>query len=150
MIRIIKIDGLVFQNIEPKHIDENGQTVWNIPSDPIVLKTALYDTLGWLTSQNIVNTIGDANKKDASTSKAVVLLAKLISTLNPDVTTFTVNEQAAYQKMLDLATTGYSDSALLNQTFDTLNTQLQWYAQKSAELAALNTLDELVVFAEGL
>jgi len=150
MVEIIKVGNLVYQNIEPTHVDESGQTVWNIPSDPVELKTALFETLGWLTSQNIVKTIGDANKKDASTSKAVVLLAKIINTLKPDITNLTADEQSAYQKMLDLATAGYSDSALLNQTFDVLNTQLQWYAQKSVELEALNTLDELVAFAEGL
>ena len=150
MIKIIKIGNLIYQNIEAKTIDENGNEVWNIPSDPVELKAALADTLGWIVGQNIVKTIGDANKKDTATSKSVVLLAKIIASLNPDTSTLTATEQDIFQKMLDLGSIGYSDSELLNNTIGAIQAELTDYAAKIAELEKLSTLDELIAFAENL
>ncbi len=155
MIRLIKIGNLIYQNIEPKHKDEQGNEIWNIPNNPENLKNCLIDTLGWIVSQNIVKTIGDANKKDASTTKAIVLLAKLVNTLNPDTSKLTENEKNAYEKFLALADAGYSDSTLLNEALATVQEQLQWYAQKLSELNAIDTnsadaLDKLIAFAESL
>ncbi len=155
MIKLIKIDDLIYQNIEPKFIDVNGNEVWNIPTDPEDLKNCLMDTIGWIVSQNIVKTIGDANKKDASTTKAIVLLAKLVSTLNPDTSRLTENEKSAYEKLLTLANAGYSDSTLLNEALAAVQQQLSWYAQKLSELNAIDTnsadaLDKLIAFAENL
>ncbi len=46
MIRIIKLGNFIYENIEPKTIDENGER-WNIPSDIALLKEALIDTIDW-------------------------------------------------------------------------------------------------------
>ncbi len=155
MIRLLKVGNVIYENTAPYYINENGQKVWNIPSNPENLKNCLIDTLGWVVSQNIVKTIGDANKKDASTTKAIVLLAKLVNTLNPDTSKLTENEKNAYEKLLALGGIGYSDSALLNEALEAVQDQLQWYAQKLSELNAIDTnsadaLDKLIAFAESL
>ncbi len=53
MVKIIKLGNLIYENIEPKIIDENGNENWNIPNDLIQLKTALSDTLTWLEKQRL-------------------------------------------------------------------------------------------------
>jgi len=129
MIKVIKLGNLIYERIEPKTVDENGNEVWNIPNDPDQLKFALNDTLGWLVAQKILKTVGSADKKDASVSKSVMLLAKIISTLNPDLSSLTTKEQSAFRAMVDLANTGYTDSDLLNNMLTELNNHLAWYAK---------------------
>ena len=150
MIKYIKQGNLIYQNIEPFYIDENGNKVWNIPNDPAQLKSCLEDTLGWLVLNKINQIIQGADKKDASTSKAICLLAKIINTLNPDLPQLTQKEQDAFNKMLNLADAGYTDSTLLNDMLQSLIDALNWYSTKMHELEGLTTLDELIQFAEGL
>jgi len=165
MIRIIKLGDVIYQGIEPKvwkteeldNPDSPTKLVYNpiLPSDPKSLKNALVDTLGWIVGQEIIKVVGDSNKKDASNSKAIVLLVKLISTLNPDTSGLTENELNAYNKMLALAENGYSDSTLLNRTLDAVTSKLHWYAEKLNELNSIDTnsadaLDKLIAFAESL
>ena len=155
MIRVFKLGNQIYENLMPYHINEEGQKVWNIPSDPTTLKNCLTDTLGWVVSRNIVEAIGDANKKDASTTKAITLLAKLVNTLDPDTSILTENEKNAYEKLLALASAGYSDSTLLNEALQAVTEQLQWYAEKISELNAIDTnspdaLDKLIAFAENI
>ena len=150
MIKVIKIGNLIYENIEPKFIDESGNEIWNIPNNAEDLKRTLVDTLGWIVGQNIIKAVGDANKKDTATSKAIVLLAKVISTLNPDLDSLTDTEKSIFEKMNQLGSIGYSDSELLNNTFEQIITNLNWYKEKVEELENLNTLDELVEFAERL
>ena len=47
MIRIIKLGNTVYENIEPYYIDENGNKVWNIPTDLEALKQAYINTVRW-------------------------------------------------------------------------------------------------------
>ena len=56
MIKLIKIDNLVYQNIEPKSIDENGQEVWSIPQDFETLKYCAIDTIKWQAGQKLKET----------------------------------------------------------------------------------------------
>lgn len=165
MIRVIKLGDVIYQGIEskvwraedPDNPNSSAKLVYNplLPSDAESLKNTLMDTLGWIVGQEIVKTVGDSNKKDASNSKAIVLLAKLISTLNPDTSGLTENELNAYNKMLALAENGYSDSTLLNRTLDAVISKLHWYAEKLNELNSIDTnsadaLDKLIAFAENL
>ena len=150
MIKYIKQGNLIYQNIEPFYLDENGNKVWNIPDDPERLKSCLEDTLGWLVAQKITKTLISADKEKAATTKGIVLLAKIISTLNPDTSSLTENERQAYNLLLQLANVGYSDSDLLQISTNSLLENLQWYKQKLQELERLNTLDELIQFAENL
>ena len=56
MIRIIKLGNLIYENIEPFHIDENGNKIWNIPSDLNQLKQAMIDTVKWQANQKLKET----------------------------------------------------------------------------------------------
>ena len=47
MIKIIKLNNLIYENIEPFYIDENGNKIWNIPNDVDSLKAVLIDTVKW-------------------------------------------------------------------------------------------------------
>ena len=160
MIKIIKIGETIYNNIEAKSIFVNEETEevveqWNIPNDPETLKACLQDTLAWIVGRKILKIVQDANKKDASTSKAIVLLAKIhkgiLDHLNltlGDIGTFTDLEKSAFEKMQTLANIGYSDSELLNTAMDAVISSLQWYAEKLEELEGKETLEELIQFAE--
>jgi len=47
MLSKIKLGNCIYENIEPKTIDENGNEIWNIPNDLEQLKQAYIDTLKW-------------------------------------------------------------------------------------------------------
>ena len=53
MLRIIKLGNLIYENIEAKTIDENGNEIWNIPNTAPELQKAFSDTLVWLESQRL-------------------------------------------------------------------------------------------------
>ncbi len=53
MITIIKLGNLIYENIEAKTIDEEGNETWNVPNDPVQLRNALSDTLTWLAKQRL-------------------------------------------------------------------------------------------------
>ena len=48
MIKLIKLDKMIYTNIEFKIFDENGNEVWNnIPNDLKELKNCAIDTVRW-------------------------------------------------------------------------------------------------------
>lgn len=47
MIKILKLGNAIYENIEPKTIDENGNEIWNVPNDFQKLKQAFVDTIKW-------------------------------------------------------------------------------------------------------
>jgi len=53
MIEIIKLGNLIYENIEAKYIDKNGNEVWNVPNTVSDLQKALSDTLIWLEKQRL-------------------------------------------------------------------------------------------------
>lgn len=53
MLTILKKQDLVYKNIEPSYINENGETVWNIPTGMSELKEALIDTIKWQAGHNL-------------------------------------------------------------------------------------------------
>ena len=147
----IKLGEKVYDSLVPVQYDEDGNEIWNIPNDYDSLKAAIEDTLGWLVFNNIQKSINRSpDKLNASNSKAICLLTKVINTLNPDLTQLTEKEQSAFNKLLSLANDGYTDSDLLNFTSDQLQTQLDWYTNKIQELNNLSTVDELINFLENL
>jgi flagellar capping protein FliD len=165
MIKVIKVGNFIYENIEPKTlepigIDENGNPIefqekWNIPTDPAKLKFCILDTLGWVVSQKIQKTLGSIDKKDASTTKAIVLLAKVISSLNPDLSNLTENEKKAFELLTQLGNIGYSDSTLLINALQSVQEHILWFRQKLGELeqidiTAPDALDKLIEFLESL
>ena len=47
MIKQIKIGKMIYTNVEPKTINENGQEVWNIPNSLEELRSCAIDTIKW-------------------------------------------------------------------------------------------------------
>lgn len=39
MIRIIKLGNTIYENIEAKEIDGQGNEIWNVPNDVVQLKS---------------------------------------------------------------------------------------------------------------
>lgn len=150
MINVIKIGNVIYNDIQPKTVDREGNEHWNIPNDVERLMACLIDTVGWMVTQKIVSTIGDMSKKDASVSKGQVLLAKIIALQNPDLSKLSDTEKAIFEKMNQLAGIGYADSELTAKSFDAIFSHLGWYQRKITEIGNCKTFDELVSFAEEL
>jgi hypothetical protein len=150
MIKWIKIGDLVYQNIEPKTIDEDGNEIWNIPSDLEKLRSCTIDTLNWLIGQSVKTTTGgqDITKLSAANSKAVVLVTKLIESLNPDTSALTTKEQEIYDKMKLLAQSGYADSDLLLRSLDSVFEAIQQYSALVDEAVKAQSVDELIEILE--
>ena len=56
MIKQIKIGKLIYTNIEPYYTDENGQKIWNIPSDLKGLREVAIDTIRWDAESKLTKT----------------------------------------------------------------------------------------------
>ena len=144
MIKIIKIGDLVYQGFQEKVIDKNGKETWNIPTDIEEFRKIVIDTINWKIGQNIKNATQDFTRLSAANSKAIIIVLKLLDTLNPDTTGLTDKEKSAYDKMLTLANNGYGDSDLLNTSLDAVLNGVQ--TGKTLITNALNatTIDELI------
>ena len=144
MIKIIKIDDLIYQGFQEKSFDENGNEVWNIPTDVEAFRKITIDTINWWVGNKVKKQTGDFAKLSAANSKAIVLLTKLLVTLNPDTSKLTDLEKSAWDKLIAFADNGYADSELLNNSLDAV----QSYVVKGGDLInqALNAtkLDELI------
>jgi len=53
MLRVIKLGELIYENVEPRYVDENGKEVWIVPNTVSELQKALADTLAWLEKQRL-------------------------------------------------------------------------------------------------
>ena len=118
MIKQIKIGNLIYKNIEPFYVNEKGKRIWNIPNDLEELRKAVIDTINWKVGDEVKKATGDLVKLSAANSKAIVIVLKLLETLNPDTSKLNDLEKSAYEKMLTLADNGYGDSELLNNSLD--------------------------------
>jgi len=118
MIKQIKIGNLIYENIEPFYVNEKGKRIWNIPDDLEELRKAVIDTINWKVGDEVKKVTGDLAKLSAANSKAIVIVLKLLETLNPDTSKLSDLEKSAYEKMLTLADNGYGDSELLNNSLN--------------------------------
>jgi len=150
ILRIIKIGDTIYENIYLYTEDENGNRIYNIPTDITELKQAVNDTLGYLTMKKISSILVAVDKKDAAMTKAICLLAKVINSLSPDTTVLTDKEQTAFKAMVSLADSGYTDSELLNNALTEISSALAWYESKASELESLNDFDSIVSFLSDL
>lgn len=150
MIKWIKINNLIYQNIESKTTDENDNEIYNIPTDPAQLRKCCEDTLGWLVFKKLEPFIGSIDKRSACLFKAVVLFGKIVSQLNLDMDKFTEKEKNILKIMQTLAEGGYSDSELLDSALNSLMEALTWYREKQKELTQADTTEDMVKFLENL
>jgi hypothetical protein len=149
MIKTIKIGDLVYQGIEAKALDENGNEVWNIPNNLEELRACVIDTLNWLIGQEVKNSLGDYTKLSAANSKAVILLVKAVDGV-ADKSNFTQTEQDIWNEMLKLANTGYSDSNLLLNSLKSVSENITKYSTMIDNALKATTVEELVGILEGL
>lgn len=145
MIKILKINELICQNFEKKTVDENGNIVWNIPTDLNEFKTLAIDTINWQVGDNVKKSLGNTQTLlSASNAKAITLLAKLISTFNPDTTVLTALELDSFNKMISLANSGYSDSELLNNSLTSVSDFIAAGSDKVARVSSAVSIDEVI------
>jgi len=149
MIRQIKIGELIYEKIEPFSIDEKGNKVWNIPNDLETLKSCAIDTFNWLIGQEVKKASGGDNTKlAAANSKAIVLLIKLVDTLNPDTTQLTDKEKQIYELLKTFASNGYSDSELLLNTLNAVLNNIGEYSKKIEQAQNATSVEELIKLLE--
>jgi len=77
MIKIIKIENSIYENIEPFFVNENNEKVWNIPYDLNELKLFLVDTVKWQSGHSL-------KKTDWAVTKCVEL-GLVMSDKYPDI-----------------------------------------------------------------
>ena len=151
MIKIIKIGDNIYQNYEEKTINENGQEVWNIPTDLTKLKAIATDTINWVAGDRVKKVVqNNITLLNASNSKAIVLLVKVINSLNPDLSKLTTNEKDAFDKMVTLGDNGYADSKLLNAMIDSVTNNITSLSQKIADVENATTIDEVISILNSL
>ncbi len=144
MIKLIKIQDLIYQNYEEKYIDENGNEVWNIPSNVQELLPIVLDTINWWVGDKVKKATGDFTKLSAANSKAIALLFKIVDSLQPDTSNLTEKEQSAYDAMKALAGAGYSDSDLLNSSIQAVNEYIQRGAELGVQAMQAQSVEELI------
>jgi len=145
MIKVVKIKDLVYTNIEEKTINENGQEVWNIPTDLTKLKAIAVDTINWVAGDRVKKAVqNNITLLNASNSKAIVLLVKVINSLNPDTSNLSDNEKNAFNKMVALGDNGYADSKLLNNMLDSVVNNVTNISQKVSAVEKATTIDEVI------
>ena len=144
MIKIIKINNLIHQNFKEKSFDENGKETWNIPTDIEEFRKIVIDTINWKIGQDIKNATQDFTRLSAANSKAIIIVLKLLDTLNPDTTGLTDKEKSAYNKMLTLAQNGYGDSELLNNSLEAVLNYTQTGQTLITNALNATTIDELI------
>ncbi len=144
MIKLIKIDDLIYQGFQEKSFDENGKETWNIPTDVEEFRKITIDTINWWVGNKVKKQTGSFAKMSAANSKAIVLLTKLLTTLSPDDSKLSDLEKSAWDKLTAFADNGYADSKLLNNSLMAVSD----YVVKGGDLIdktiKATTLDELI------
>jgi len=126
MIKVVKLGGSIYSGIELKSFDEDGNESWNVPEDLNEFKTVAIDTVNWVVGDKIKKAVeNNITLLNAANSKAIVLLAKVVNTLNPDLSVLTDKEKTAYDVISLLADNGYSNSELLNSSVNTISECVQ-------------------------
>ncbi len=116
-----------------------------VPENFNELKAVAIDTMNWRIGFEVQkNNGGDHSKIDAAQSKTSVLLAKLINTFNPDTSSLTELEQAAFDKLIYQADAGYADSELLNNSLTVLNEKITIYTERIARIVVAADRDEIL------
>ena len=144
MIKLLKIGNLIYTNFEEKSFDENGNKICNILADLEEFRKVTIDTINWWVGNKVKKQTGDFAKLSAANSKAIVILTKLLVSLNPDTSKLTDLEKSAWDKLVNFAENGYADSELLNNSLDAV----QSYVVKGGDLInkalQATTIDELI------
>jgi len=144
MIKIIKIGEFIYQGFNEKIIDEKGNVKWNIPTDIEEFRKIVIDTINWKVGDDVNKATGNFAKLSAANSKAIIIILKLLNTLNPDVSVLSDLEKSAYNKMLKLVNNGYGNSELLNNSLDAVINGITKGQDLINEALNAKTIDELI------
>ncbi|HCB69333.1 MAG TPA: hypothetical protein DEP48_03135 [Persephonella sp.] len=110
MIRIIKLGNTIYENIEAKEIDGQGNEIWNVPNDVVQLKKALSDTLAWLAKQRVnsildqyqYNGLADVQIYASQNDQEAQTLLDWYSTYDNLIWSYIDNDLAAFQTVDEL------------------------------------------------
>jgi len=144
MIKIIKIDNMVYQGFQEYSYDAEGNKHWNIPTDVEEFRKITIDTINWKIGNEVKKATGDFAKLSAANSKAIVIVLKLLDTLSPDTSKLSDLEKSAYDKMLVLANNGYGDSDLLNTSLNAVTSGVTKGQDLISKALQAITIDELI------
>jgi len=144
MIKLMKIQDLIYQNYEERSIDENGNEVWNIPNNVQELLPVVLDTINWWVGDKVKKATGDFVKLSAANSKAIALLASIIASQNPDTSNLTELQKSAFDKMSALGGSDYTDSQLLNDSLDAVVSYVQKGAGLGVQAMQAQSVEELI------
>ena len=160
MIKVIKIGNLIYQNIEPKHIDENGNEIWNpnIPQDIDSLKSCFKDTLDWLTTRHINQKLQEIQEdlSDISTEQSWLEGVFYSQGLDPNQIKAEITKVVLGQEDVNTAITNL---AIPDELVDNFNRAVEiakiiawkeqvWKTetQLEAQIDAVTDIDELLLF----
>ena len=144
MIKLLKIKNQIHTNFEEKYFDENGNVVWNIPTDVEAFRKITIDTINWWVGNKVKKQTGDFAKLSAANSKAIVLLTKLLVTLSPDTSKLTDLEKSAWSKLIAFSNNGYADSELLNNSLTAVSDYVVKGGDSISKAIKATTIDELI------
>ncbi len=144
MIKILKIDEQVFFNIEEEqNIDE--ETISIVPDNLDKFKKVAVDTINWATGQEIKKAVdNNAIHLSTSNSKAIILIAKLINSFNPDTKILSPLEKDNFLKMIELAQSGYSDSNLLKSALEAVDVYVKKGVEKATKIMTSTSKNEII------
>jgi len=144
LIKKIKKDNLIYTNIEDKTVVD-GQEIWNIPQDLKEFKTMAIDTINWQIGDSVKNALGKSQTNlSASNAKGIALLAKVISSLNPNLDNLTELEKDSWNKLVILAENGYADSQMLNTSITSVMEYIQKGTGKITRVVSAKTHEEVI------
>jgi len=145
MIKKIKIEDIVYQNLDEKYLNEDGSITWNIPTDVNEFKAMAVDTINWQIGDNIKKALGNTNVNlSASNSKGICLLAKVINAQSPDTSSLSELESDSFNKMVALGEAGYSDSNLLNASLSNVSSFIATGTDKVTRVTTAETIDDVI------
>ena len=144
-IKLLKVGDLIYQKLDVDvDLLEDTDEIKKILTNLNTLKQTTLDTINWWLGDKITKSSGNIFKLSAANSKAIVLLVKLLETLNPDTSKLTDTEKTIYDNLTALANDGYADSDLLLNTISDLKSYLEKGEELIKEATAATTVDELI------
>ena len=146
-----KKDGLVFNKVDStvSEVDEDGNVLSTksvLGDDLSIAKEIAIDTIKWQMGQEVQNKSGGTVlDTSVANAKAITLLAKIVASLNPDLTSLSALEKEAFAKLTGLADIGYADSDSLNTSLNEVANQIDLGTAKIVQVMEATTIDEVAV-----
>ena len=147
MIRQLKKDKELYQDLEEKVVNEDGSIIWNIPQDINEFKNLAIDTLMWQVGQLIKKASG-GKLLDVITAISKIqvaqmhLLKKVLK--NSQLNEEPENIQDTIEQMEELYSKGYSDSEKALNTITSVNIERDKLYSKVQRVTQAQNHDEVI------